>query len=324
MNDRGRIRRQPVARSEVLPVDHLLAAYNGVLAVIWAALIPAVWYAVIVSAAHGAAIALPMLLRHVRGRACLPVRFLREAYPFLWLPALWLELDPLIGFLHSTTIDGFVLSLDAAIFRVHLDRVWMPAMPQVWFSEMMHFFYYAYYALIFLPPLMVALQGRPEAVRDMTLRLMATYTGCYLVYLAFPSIGPHEFGATYEGALSGGPFYRLVAAAHASGNVRGAAFPSSHVAAATTIALLGHRWLSRGFALILDIEAVGVFLSTVYTQNHYAIDAVTGVLFALAVQTIVVPIFQSSGRTSRRPQALPVLPVPPLATRVSVGTGGGP
>lgn len=309
------------ARERVRRVDWLLAAYNGTLALLWLGLAVRVWYALPLCVAHAAAAALPALLGRVPQPPSRPVRWIREAYPLLWIPALWVELDPLIGWMHEATFDPQILLLDLAVFGVHLDRVWMPSMPQVWFSELMHLAYYAYLPLIFLPPVVMAATGRMDAFRDMTLRLMATYVGCYLFYLSFPVVGPHEFGQPFEGALSNGFFYQLGAGAHQSGNVRGAAFPSSHVAGAVTIALLGWRWLSPGVAGLLTIEAVGVMMSTVYTQNHYGVDSVAGLCWALLIQLCLVPLLL--GERKRRAGALAACARIARATPAEATTGGG-
>jgi membrane-associated phospholipid phosphatase len=305
----------------VRPVDWLLAAYNGTLAVLWAGLWDRAWYALPVATAHAAAACLPALLARLPRNTPRPLGLLREAYPLLWIPGLWLGLGPLIAGLHEATIDPSILALDLAVFGVHLDRVWMPAMPQMWFSEIMHFAYYAYLPLIFLPPIVLLARGRTPAFRDMTLRLIATYLFCYLFYLALPTVGPHEFGQPFQGGLSDGFFYQLGAGAHSSGNVRGAAFPSSHVAGAVTIAWVAWRWLPRSVAVLLTIEAVGVMMSTVYTQNHYGVDSIAGLAWALLIQLWVVPLLlrrraPSTKRTAGRlaPSRIPLM---------DVTTGGG-
>ena len=313
--------RQLETRGPVRPVDGLLAAYNGTVAVLWLGVSARVWYAIPLCLAHAAATFLPALLRHPSGVPSRLVRWLREAYPLLWIPALWIELDPLIGWLHNASYDQAILAFDLVVFGVHLDRVWMPAMPQLWFSELMHLAYYAYLPLIFLPPIVMAATGRMTAFRDMTLRLMATYVACYLFYLTFPVVGPHEFGQPFQGELASGFFYQLGAGAHASGNVRGAAFPSSHVAGAVTIAILGWRYLSPGVASLLTIEAAGVMMSTVYTQNHYGVDSVAGLVWALLIQLCVVPLLlrQPVRRTTRAGRQAAVA----RALLADVTTGGG-
>ena len=78
-----------------------------------------------------------------------------------------------------------------------------------------------------------------------------------------------------------GFFYGLVEVAQRLGDSRGCSFPSSHVAGATTIAYLAWRWLPRWAAIVLTVDAAGVLASTVYTQNHYAVDSVAGLVWAL-------------------------------------------
>jgi membrane-associated phospholipid phosphatase len=147
--------------------------------------------------------------------------------------------------------------------------------------------------LIFTPAIVTAIRRDAAAFEDVTLRLLATYVGCYLVYVAFPTAGPKVFGLPFEGAATDGFFFGLVSRAHETGTVYGAAFPSSHVAGAVTVAWLGWRWFRPAAALLLTLQAGGVLMSTVYTQNHYAVDSLAGLGFALAVQTWVVPALGS-------------------------------
>jgi PAP2 superfamily len=304
----------------IRPIDRLMAAYNAALALFWAVLLPGmlplhVWPLTLV-AAHAAAACLPLLIRRLPERPSIVTRLLREAYPLLWLPALWVELDPAIFFAHASSFDAAIMSLDLAVFGVHLDGTWMPAMPQVWFSELMHFAYWAYLPLIFLPPIVMAIRRRADAFQDITLRLLTAYVICYTIYLVFPTVGPQEFGIRYAGGpLTDGFFYGLVQTAHETGNVVGAAFPSSHVVGAVTIAWLGWRWFSPLIATLMSIEAFGVILSTVYTQNHYAVDSVAGLATALVIQAWVVPAVRRalSTRPSRDRARASWSMIPPLA-----------
>jgi membrane-associated phospholipid phosphatase len=61
------------------------------------------------------------------------------------------------------------------------------------------------------------------------------------------------------------------------------------VAASTTMAYLGIRWLSKPAATLLVLAAVGVALSTFYTQHHFAIDSLAGIVLALWLQLRVAP-----------------------------------
>lgn len=294
----------------VRPVDRLVAVFNGIFALLWLGVTPSAGYGLAMAAVHGtAALALPWLLARLDRRPSRSVRVLREIYPLAWIGAYWTELDYLIDLLHTGTLDAAARQLDLAIFGVHLNEIWMPAMPQVWLSEVMHFAYFLYYPLIFVPPLAMLVMGRGPALRDMVLRLMVTYLGCYLLYLLFPVYGPHFLSVRHAGPLTDGFFYQLVELAHAAGDSRGTALPSSHVAGATTIAVLGWRWLGSTAARVLTVQAVAVALATVYTQNHYAVDAVAGVVWALLLQASV-PALVRVLTPSRGRDPVPVLPVP--------------
>lgn len=299
-----------IETSPVRAVDRLVAAFNGLYAVLWISLWPEASYAPAMAAVHGvAAWGMPRLLARLPDPPARPVGFLREVYPLIWIGAFWSELDPLNVLLHSASHDALARTVDLALFGIHLNEVWMPAMPQLWFSEAMHLVYFLYYPLIFLPPLVMLLRGRDAALQDMVFRLMVTYFGCYVSYLLFPVYGPLFLTARHAGPLTDGFFYNLVETVRGSGDVHGAALPSSHVAGATTVALLGWRWLGRTGAWALTLQAVGVAMATVYTQNHYAVDAVTGVAWALLLQASV-PRLRALFSPGFDRLPLPVLPAP--------------
>jgi membrane-associated phospholipid phosphatase len=272
----------------VLPVDRVLTGYNALLAAVWGSLATAVPYAAGIGAAHAAAAALPALLARAR-RLAPPLAVLRELYPLLWLLGFWTELGLLRPLLHRSTYDAGIAALDLACFGTHLNVVWIARMPGRWLSEPMHFFYFAYYALIFAPAIVLVAAGRRDALRDFTFRLIVAYLGCYVLYLGFPVDGPRHTLAPYVGPLTQGFFYRLTHGALHLGDSTGTAFPSSHVAGAATIAVVAWRWFPRGVAAVITLEAAGVLVSTVYTQNHYPVDAAAGLLWSLVLQFAGVP-----------------------------------
>jgi membrane-associated phospholipid phosphatase len=294
--------------SRVRTVDLVVAGYNLVLAAAWLGLTDVADGALWMAGVHALAAAVPAILTRCTAEAGAGWRVVRELYPLAAIALFWTELGHLHGLAQSPHYDAIVARLDLALFGGHLNLVWMPAMPWPAFSELMHLFYIAYYPLIILPPVAMCLAGRGEALRDMTLRLTVTYLGCYMLYLLFPVIGPAELLPHYEGALTSGALYRLTHAARAAGDSLGTAFPSSHTAGAVTAAVLGWRWLSRPARWLLTLQAGGVLLATVYTQNHYAVDALAGLVWALGLQLGLVPAL--TGETSA--------PVPPLPVRWSV------
>jgi membrane-associated phospholipid phosphatase len=291
--------------SRVRTVDLVVAGYNLVLMAVWLRLTDVTAGAPWMATAHALAAAVPAILSRYTAEPRAGWRLARELYPLAAIGLFWTELGDLHGLGQSPHYDAIVARLDLALFGRHLNLVWMPAMPWPAFSELMHLFYVLYYPLIVLPPLAMCLAGRGEALRDMTLRLAVTYLGCYLFYLIFPVIGPAELLPHYQGALTNGALYQLTHAARAAGDSLGTAFPSSHAAGAVTAAVLGWRWLSRPARWLLTLQAGGVLLATVYTQNHYAVDALAGLVWALGLQFGLVPALVGESGA----------PVPPLPVR---------
>jgi membrane-associated phospholipid phosphatase len=286
-------------------VDRIASAYNVLLALVWAVLIPQWSYAIWLFLAHAAAAMMPPMLARAPDRLSPVGRVLRDIYPLVWILAFWTELDFIRPLLHDSAYDRVIGALDLAVFGRHLNEVWMPAMPWVWFSEIMHLAYFSYYFTVIVPLLYMLFRGSQEMKLDMTFRVVLVYFACYFIYIAFPVDGPHFLSEHYEGPLQQGFFYRVDSVLQGQGDALGCSFPSSHVAASTTMAYLGVRWLSRPAAGLLVLAAAGVAVSTVYTQHHFAIDSVAGVIWAMWLNLMVAPALLRWWHHRRRSPSTP-------------------
>lgn len=281
--------------NRIYPMDRVLSAYHALLAVAWLLLFRDAWpLALALAGLHAALAFLPRAIPRVPERLPAPLAALRLGYPALSLFPLWSEL----GFMHRLRAplghDGAIARLDHSVFGIHWHAAWHVAMPEAWLSETMHGLYVSYYLILVTPLVATALLRRSEAFRDVSFRLMLTYTACFAAYVFFPVYGPrHSDPTTVAG---GGIFAPLMERLFATGDSPGTAFPSSHVAGAMTSAWLSLRWLPRPVGIALLAGAIGVAFATVYTGNHYAIDALTGLLFAGLLQTAVAPIFERRAR----------------------------
>jgi len=301
---------KPLPSPRVLPVDRCVALYNAIFAGFWIASAGRAPYALWLALAHVVAAMLPVLLRQAPDVLSPPVRVLREVYPLIWLAAFWPELDLMHQLRIPPTFDHQIAALDLALFGVHgthLDLIWMWRMPYRWLSEPMHFAYWAYYLLIGIPPLVFASLRRTAALRDLVFRMMLTYLTCFVIFILYPVYGPGLTLPRYVGPLTDGLFYRLVRASLGAGDSPGCAFPSSHVAGAITIAFATARWTPRWIGALLWAEAIGVLVSTVYTQNHFPIDALSGLAWGLLLQIAVAPPL-ARWLERRRTIPAPVLP----------------
>ncbi|MEJ2215179.1 MAG: phosphatase PAP2 family protein [Gemmatimonadota bacterium] len=298
--------------NQLYPVDRLLSGYNLAMAGIWS-MAWSIWsWAPVLVAAHAAAACLPALLRRTTEHSR-PFRPFRQLYPMFWMPAFWAEVDFVRRCLHSGGHDAFVLKLEAALLHVHPHMLWMPHMHQIWLSEILYGSYLVYLLALVVPVLWLTVRARTDDLMTALFRMMAVFGFCFLFFAVFPVDGPQHTGAVFEGPNQHAFLARLVTlVARGNGESLGAAFPSSHVAGAVTVAWIARSYLPRWAFYVLAAEATGVFLSTFYTQQHYAIDAIFGAALALAVQRFAVPALLSA--LQERPEGVPGIPAlpPPL------------
>ena len=191
-------------------------------------------------------------------------------------------LDVLNNFGAIPTHDQWAMHADQVLFGGQISREWWQAHPSRILSTLLHASYFAYYPIVALPVLYFLFAGRIEACRRSVLWLMATFLGCYLLFLALPVAGPYYEFPRPDHVILDNPMARLVYATLARGSSYGAAFPSSHVAAAlvaTAAGFLGARWVGW----LLTVPSVLLCIGVVYCQMHYGVDALAGGGVALVV-----------------------------------------
>jgi membrane-associated phospholipid phosphatase len=258
--------------AQLRPVDLLLLGYLTVVSVVAAVRAPSqpgCWWLLV---AH----ALFVLLLFLLTRPGLgPVgRTIREIYPLLLLPGLYSELD----ILNSSSVpvhDQVVQHWELLLFGAQISREWWQAAPSRFWSTLFHGAYLSYYLIVSAPALFFAWRGDLAAVRRFVLIVMATFVFCYLFFIFFPVAGPYyEFPRPPSWFRDNLPA-RLAYEALATGSSYGAAFPSSHVAAALAATLAAMR-ASRRLGVILFVPTTLLTVGVVYCQMHYGVDALAG------------------------------------------------
>jgi len=230
--------------------------------------------------AHALLVALVLLAPAARASG--PVgRFLGDWYPILLLLGLYVEFGVVnvdLGYQHDQAIQR----LELWVFGSQLSYRWIREMPNPVFSWVMHACYLAYYAILCASPLGLWFSGRRDPARRTIFAVMVTFYVCYVVFLFFPVAGPrYTFELAHNAATAVWPA-RAAQWVLDRGDSWGAAFPSSHVAAAVVAALCALRYW-RSLGLVLAPFTIGLVLSVVYGQFHYAVDAVAGLIVAFAV-----------------------------------------
>jgi membrane-associated phospholipid phosphatase len=215
-------------------------------------------------------------------RAAGPVgRFVGDWYPILLVTGLYAEVGVLnldFGQHHDYAIQR----LEQWVFGSQVSYRWIRAMPSPALSRVLHACYLSYFAILVAAPFGLWLSGRRDGARRTIFAIMATLYFCYAVSLVFPVTGPR-----YAFPLAHNAATRVWAARAAQwlldrGDSWGTAFPSSHVAAAIVAALCALRfWRPLGLALLP--LTIGLTFAVVYGQFHYGVDALTGIIVAIAV-----------------------------------------
>ncbi len=263
--------------------DLLLLAYLGVVSLVAAFRAPQApqcWWLLL---AH----ALVVVLVYLVTRPGLgPVgRTIREIYPLLLLPALYSELD-ILNSVPVTVHDPLVQHWEMLLFGGQISREWWQAAPSRFWSTVLHAAYLSYYLIISAPALYFAWRGDLLAVRRFVLVVIATFVICYLAFIFFPVAGPYyEFPRPAAWFTTNLPA-RLAYEALAGGSSYGAAFPSSHVAAALAASLAAWR-ASRRLGLILLVPTLLLTAGVVYCQMHYGVDALAGLAVGAVVTWVV-------------------------------------
>ncbi len=208
--------------------------------------------------------------------------FFRDAYPIASVVYLYWELRYLALLFSDGYNDAVILWLEEAIFGEQLAMTLSEHFPYLWLSELMHFFYASYWFLLPAALIMLYFRRNMLGFRDLIFAEVMVYFGSYLIFIFFPVAGPHYQFPAIGGELAEGPFYRWVHWMLEDGGSKGAAFPSSHVAVAVTVALASWRSDRTVFWVTLPF-VIGLTISTVYGRFHYGIDALAGILAAVVL-----------------------------------------
>jgi membrane-associated phospholipid phosphatase len=273
-------------------VDLLLVGYLTVVSVVALARAPeqpGCWWLLVSHTLFG------LMLYLVTRPGLGPVgRTIREIYPLLLLAGLYSEIDVLNGPGNLQVYDATIQRWELAIFGGQPSMEWWRSAPSRFWSALLHAAYLAYYLIVVTPAFYFVWRRDLRSLRHFILVVMTTFVVCYLAFIFFPVAGPYYVFPRPDPWFTDNVFARMVYGTLATGSSYGAAFPSSHVAAAMAAVLSAARG-SRALALWLTPPTVLLTVSVVYCQMHYGVDALAGLLVGLLVSAGVE-------RWTRRPE----------------------
>jgi membrane-associated phospholipid phosphatase len=203
--------------------------------------------------------------------------FWRHWYPHLFFLFCFEELGHLMRLISPQWQDAKLIAFDQWFTGVN-PILWLNQFATPARNDFMQFAYLTYFLYL------VVLGGILYFRRDwhaywsvMTYSAIAYALG-YVIAICFPIESPwFSMGNLWHGDLRGGPFTATINFIEYFGRVRGAAFPSEHVAGSVA-ALLGawkhRRWL---FWIMLPLVSC-MCVSTVWGRYHYVADVFGGIV----------------------------------------------
>jgi membrane-associated phospholipid phosphatase len=198
--------------------------------------------------------------------------------PLIVLPMLYLELPFTSVGPAGRYFDSVVQGWDQSLFGTEPARTLAGALPSRLLSEVLHLAYILYYAIIYLPPLLLLCRPeRSEGKRPFHATMFAmtvTVVISFALFSVFPVQGPRFEWAAPPGVPSG-PIRSFALLILEHGSARGTAFPSSHVAIALAQALSSLRW-RRSMGVWVAMTTVLLAVGAVYGGFHYGADVLAG------------------------------------------------
>jgi len=226
--------------------------------------------------------ALLWLFTRARGRWA---SVLHDFYPLILLPMLYAELGVInqrVGLETILAHDHHIQAIEQWLFGEQVSFTWIRRHPSLPWSQVLHGAYLFYYPVIFAGPPLVLLKASWDDAREVVFTMMFIFVICYGIFLLWPVAGPSYAFPHPDGPVVDVFMARLLYAGLEAGSSVGAAFPSSHVAATVGVTIaLGRKWPALGWAFA--VPALLLSVGTVYTQMHYATDAIAGLVLGVAL-----------------------------------------
>ena len=203
------------------------------------------------------------------------LRFARHWYPLPLYIFLFEELNALVHAIFPFWLDRYFIVFDHALTGVN-PSVWLAQFASPALNDFMQFSYMTYFLyLVILPALLYAAKERRAFWEVMVSTAVAHYT-VYFISVLMPVESPHFSLASIETVrLSGGFCTHVINWLESYALVRGAAFPSAHVAGSTVAILASWRYRRWLFWICLPFFLC-MCVATVYGRYHYVVDVLAG------------------------------------------------
>jgi membrane-associated phospholipid phosphatase len=273
----------------VFAVFSLLWPDTGLLAIGGATIARGYILAVVYIAIAGLALLMPLLESKIGGPI---LAFVHTYYPLAFISlfftdSILLSAQAFGGFSH----DAFFAQADQTLFGYQPSRELSRAFgSHAWINELMFGAYFGYFFFMVFSIWIPFFKGNREEGERQVFTVQTVMGIACIWYVFFRVQGPKywlpDLKAAWYYDIKGGLFVSLFKRSLAHATLSGAAFPSTHVILTLTTLGFAFRNDKRYFAVYLPVACL-IVLATVYTYQHYAIDALGGIVIAATLSPLV-------------------------------------
>jgi membrane-associated phospholipid phosphatase len=203
--------------------------------------------------------------------------FWRHWYPHLFFLFCFEELGELVHLVSPRWQDAKLIAFDHWLTGVH-PAIWLEQFATTGRDEFMQFAYLTYFVYLLLLGGILYYREDWRAYWSVMTYSAVGYTIGYVIAIFFPIESPwFTMAGSWHGELHGGPFTAVINFIEHYGRVRGAAFPSEHVAG--SFAALWGAWQHRRWLFWVMLPLVlCMCVATVWGRYHYVADIFGGIV----------------------------------------------
>ena len=203
--------------------------------------------------------------------------FWRHWYPHLFFLFCFEELAYLVHLVNPHWRDAKLMAFDHSLFGVH-PSIWLEQFATPLRNDVFQFAYLTYFIYLLVLGGILYYRRDWHAYWSVMTYSAVAYAIGYVIAAIFPIESPwFSMAGMWHGDLRGGPFTAAIGFIEHYGRVRGAAFPSEHVAG--SIAALWGAWRHRRWLFWIMLPLVtAMCVSTIWGRYHYVADIFGGIV----------------------------------------------
>jgi membrane-associated phospholipid phosphatase len=205
------------------------------------------------------------------------LHFWRHWYPHLFFLFCFEELGKLVHLVTPGWHDAKLIAADYWLTSVH-PTVWLEQFSTPARNDFMQFAYLTYFTYLLVVGGVLYYRRDWRGYWSVMTYSAAGYAIGYVIAILFPIESPwFSMTGAWHGSLQGGPFTAAINFIEHFGRVRGAAFPSEHVAG--SVAAVWGAWRHRRWLFWVMLPLVMCMcVSTVWGRYHYVVDVFGGMV----------------------------------------------